>query len=70
MKIINYRHVFFIEGEKIELRINYKDGLWTSEIIKGNTGMGDCSGGHYKNLDSYIKDQEREHIYSFSFFNK
>ena len=58
-----------IGEEEIELTINCKNGYWTSEITKGETGTGDCSGGKYVSLKEYIKEQEMQHRYSFSFFN-
>jgi len=68
-EIVNYKHRFIIEGQEIELTINFKNGYWTSDITKGKTGIGNCSGGKYKSLDEYIKDQEREHRYAFNFYN-
>ena len=69
MNIKNHVHKFNIEGKEIELTINCKNGYWTSDITKGETGTGNCSGGQYKTLQLYLKEQERTHIYSYSFFN-
>nr|WP_298661096.1 hypothetical protein [uncultured Flavobacterium sp.] len=69
MEITNYEHAFKIKNQEIKLLINFKNGLWTSEIIKGETGIGNCSGGTHKNLHEYLKEQEREHTHSFEFFS-
>lgn len=67
--IINHKHTFFIEGKKIELTINFIAGLWKSEITKGKTGVGTCSGGVYQSLEEYISAQEMEHRYGCNFYN-
>lgn len=67
--ITNYKHQFLIGSTEIELTINYKDGLWTSDITKGKTGVGKCSGGEYSGLKEYISAQEMEHRYAYNFFN-
>jgi len=69
MHIINHKHKFTIENQEIELTINCKNGYWTSDITKGETGTGKCSGGKYESLEEYIKEQEKQHRYSFNFFN-
>lgn len=69
MNITNYKHKFQIENQEIEIIINCKNGYWTSDISKGNTGTVGCSGGKYENLEEYIKEQEKQHRYSFNFFN-
>lgn len=69
MEINNYKHKFEIEGKEIELTINCKNGYWTSDITKGETGTGNCSGGRYDSLELYIKEQEKQHRYSYNFFN-
>jgi hypothetical protein len=66
--INNYKHKFLINSNEIELTINHKDGLWTSEITKGVTEIGKCSGGKYGTLEEYISAQETQHRYSFNFF--
>lgn len=67
--IIDHRHVFVIGDMEVELLINYRNGLWSSKKIKGDTGTGDSSGGVYGSLDEYISDREKSHRYSCSFFN-
>jgi len=67
-EIKNYKHSFVIDGNEIELVINCREGLWTCEITKGKTGTGICSGGEYNSLQEYIKDMEKQHRYSFNFF--
>ena len=66
--IINYKHQFSIDEKEIELTINCKDGYWTSNITKGETGVGNCSGGVYSTLSDYIKAQEKQHRYCFHFY--
>lgn len=68
IEVQNYKHRFTIGSEEIELIINCKNGYWTSEITKGETGTGGCCGGLYDSLESYIESQEKQHRYSFSFF--
>ena len=68
MVIVNYKHRFLIAGKEIVLTINYKDELWKSEIT-GETGIGTCSGGKYETLKEYIAEQEKQHRYSYNFFN-
>lgn len=68
MDIKDYKHRFTISGNEIELTINCKNGFWTCDITKGETGTGSCSGGVYESLDQYIKERERQHRYSFVFF--
>lgn len=67
--IVNHKHIFKIGNEEIELLINCKNGYWTSEIIKGDTGTAGSYGGNYQSLNEYIKEQEKQHRYSFNFFN-
>lgn len=66
--IQNYLHKFQIGGMEIVLCISCKDGFWSCKTLKGNTGMGNCSGGMFKNLNEYIKYLEKEHLYSYQFF--
>ena len=68
--IFNYKHTFFISGNEIELLINRNKGFWKSEIVKGETGTGTCSGGNYNNINEYISAIEHQHNYSFLFLNK
>ena len=66
--IEDYIHKFEIEGQQIELSINCKDSLWTSDIIKGETGLGRSTGGVFHSLEEYIKEEEGEHRYAYYFF--
>jgi uncharacterized C2H2 Zn-finger protein len=65
--IINHRHKFKIEDQEIELKISFIKGLWRAEVISGETGMGNCSGGIFENIEEYIKDVERHHTYQYNF---
>lgn len=69
-EIQNHKHRFEIEGQEIELTINYRNGLWSSQLTKGKTGMADSTGGKFNSLDDYIKDKVKQHTYTFNFFKK
>ena len=69
VNIKNYKHTFFIGSNQIELIINCLDGFWSSKIIKGSTGTGATSGGNYATLKDYISDLEKQHRYTYNFFN-
>lgn len=68
MVIKNHKHSFSIMGHDVELLINFTNGLWKAEVIKGNTGVGTCSGGSAKTLDEYIGKIEQEHKYAYYFY--
>ncbi len=69
-EIKDYVHTFEIDGQEIQILINYINGYWTSKIKKGDTGCGGSSGGIYDSLSDYIKEQEKQHGYAYYFFNK
>lgn len=68
--IIDHKHSFKIGDEDIELIITYIDGIWSSDILKGDTGTGFCIGGKFNTLGEYVEHLEKQHIYSYKFFQK
>ena len=69
MDIINHIHTFMIGNDIIEVKIDCIGGYWTSKIVRGDTGTAGCYGGEYGDLAEYIKDIEKQHRYSYNFFN-
>lgn len=73
-EIINHIHEFVIHDiheyklkpHRVKLLINYKNGVWTSRVLSGNTGWSDHTwdnkdGVVYTSLDHYIKKQVQYH---------
>lgn len=61
---------FQIEDEVMVIKITCLNGLWESEVISGRSGIGNCSGGKYENIDEYKEALIREHTYAYYFFKK
>lgn len=64
MDIVDYLHSFKIGEEEIVLIINRKGKFWTSDIIKGRTGVGYSSGGNYESVEEYASYVEAIHKYT------
>ncbi len=70
MDIIDHKHKFKIGDEEIELIINRKGNLWTSDVIKGRTGVGYSSGGNYETVEEYAESMEIIHKYTHAQIQK
>jgi len=67
--IKDYIHKFIIDGEDIEMKINYdhKHLYWEAHLIKGDNPMPAHYGGTYESLEDYIKEMEKEMRYGRNF---
>jgi hypothetical protein len=63
-------HDFTINEEGITVEISFINGVWRSELIKGDTGVRGTSGGTFDSLEEYIEAVERQHTHAYGFFKK
>lgn len=66
-KTVEFKFNYMGKDEKIVFGFNSKP-YWKATKISGNSPMGNCSGGVYKNMEEYIKHIEFDLKYACSFF--
>lgn len=69
---MKYEHIERLRIDTMEVELGFfknDAGGYNCDIIKGDTGTGNISGG-LDNLQQKIAEAKKQHIYSYYFFNK
>lgn len=65
--IINHRHKFFIGTVEAELLINFKNGMWSCDVVAGGEKIGGGTCGVFTSLEDYIKEYIKTYTYIYNF---